>query len=77
MGEISVSVNTQAVERVVVEDVVTGADVYLENLDAGEVRRLHRIILAGSREFPGGQTGAFAARLIDALGITEASAAKQ
>ena len=77
MGDISVSVNTQTVERVVVEDVVTGADVYLENLDAGEVRRLHRIILAGVRAFDGGKTGVFGARLIDALGITEASAAKQ
>ena len=77
MGDISVSVNMQPVACLVVEDVVTGADVYLENLSAGEVRRLHRIILAGSREFPDGATGAFAARLIDALGITEASAAKQ
>ena len=57
---------TKNVKRIIID---------LEN--AGEERRLHRMLLAGSRNVSGVQSEAFANKVIADLGVTEASAAKQ
>ena len=51
--------------------------VTIDLADAGEVRRFHRVILAGANNVEGTKSTAFANALVEALGVTEASAAKQ
>ena len=51
--------------------------VTIDLADAGEIRRFHRVILAGSKNVEGTKSTAFANALVEALGVTEASAAKQ
>lgn len=60
------SVEVRNVERVIID-----------LADAGEVRRFHRVLLAGAQAVEGPKSEAFAAELIEALGVTEESAAKQ
>ena len=51
--------------------------VTIDLADAGEIRRFHRVILAGANNVEGEKSTAFANDLVEALGVTEASAAKQ
>lgn len=61
---------TKYEEREVQQVVITLAD-------AGEMRRLHRLILAGAENVEGTKSEAFAQSLVEALGVTAESAAKQ
>lgn len=51
--------------------------VTIDLADEGEVRRFHRQLLAGARAVEGPKSEAFANALIEALGVTEESAAKR
>ena len=53
------------------------AQVVINLANAGEMRRFHRVILAGANNVEGTKSEAFAAALVEALGITEESARKQ
>lgn len=45
--------------------------------DAGEIRRLGRLLLAGRKSYNTGKTGSFANDLISQLGFNEANTAKK
>lgn len=66
-----------ATEQVIVPAVTKPGSVEIRLTDAGEIRRLGRLLLAGRDKFPGGRTGAFAAELIEALKFTTENTAKR
>lgn len=72
---------SQSFAIVPVETVITEEKevtrVVIDLANEAEVRRFHRVILAGSKNVSGSASEAFANALVEALGVTEESAAKR